>query len=215
MSSPRRALIVIDVQQEYFVEPLRIRHPLPEDSLARIIQAIDVAESHRIPVVVVRHENPVGSTLLASGTRGVDLHPDLADRVDPSWHRITKRYASAFDGTDLASWCSRQQVEILTLVGYMSNNCVLATAASAAPHGLSTEVLSDATGAIHLGNEIGQVPAHQLHHDLMVLLHSNLASVCDVEDWTRAVSAAAECPRSSLLASANQAAPAQKSVSRP
>ena len=38
MSSPRRALIVVDVQQEYFDGPLQIQHPPREESLAHVIR---------------------------------------------------------------------------------------------------------------------------------------------------------------------------------
>ncbi|MDO5082446.1 MAG: isochorismatase family protein [Arachnia propionica] len=207
MTTPRRALVVLDVQQEYFFGPLRIQHPVPEDSLPQILHAIDVARAHHLPVVVVRHENPAGSAVFASGSEGAELHPEVAGRGDATWHRITKRFASAFDDTDLAVWCSQHRLSTLTIVGHMANNCVLATAASAAPRGLAVEVLSDAIGTVHLSNEAGSVAAQQLHHDLMVLLQSNLAAVTTVEEWAHAVATGVTSPKSNLVASAGRWAP--------
>lgn len=202
MTSPRRALVVIDVQQEYFSGPLEIRYPARDESLARILSAIDAAQTQRLPIVIVQHENPVGAAAFARGSTGVELHPAIAARVRPEWKQITKRYASAFDGTDLADWCRRHRIDTLTLTGYMTGNCVLATAASAAPHGLTAEVLSDATGTTHLANCIGDISARQLHRILMILLHSNLAAATTTQDWMSGLDAGTACKRSSLVASA-------------
>ena len=52
-----RALIVIDVQNEYFDGPLAIHYPSREQSLAHIIEAVEAAQD-RLPTVIVQHENP-------------------------------------------------------------------------------------------------------------------------------------------------------------
>ena len=54
MTQPRRALVVVDVQQEYYDGVLEIQHPPREQSLARVVQALQVAEEHDLPVVVVQ-----------------------------------------------------------------------------------------------------------------------------------------------------------------
>ena len=43
MSSQNRALIVVDVQQEYFDGPLEIQYPPRDESLAQIVRAVDAA----------------------------------------------------------------------------------------------------------------------------------------------------------------------------
>lgn len=126
--------------------------------------------------------------------------------MDVSWKRIVKAYASCFDGTDLTDWLRQRGVDTVTLVGYMTNNCILATAAAAAPLGFAAEVLSDATGAVDLANAAGSVPARRLHETLLALLHSNFAAVATTEDWTAAAATATPLPRSNLLQSAALAA---------
>jgi nicotinamidase-related amidase len=49
-SSPRRALIVIDVQNEYVTGDLPIEYPDVNVSLANIGRAIDAAARHDVPV---------------------------------------------------------------------------------------------------------------------------------------------------------------------
>lgn len=66
------------------------------------------------------------------------------------------------------------------------------------------EILSDASGAIHLSNEVGSVAAEQLHQTVMVLLHSNFAAVTDTESWIDAVRVGKELPKSDLGTSATR-----------
>jgi nicotinamidase-related amidase len=204
MPAARRALIVVDVQEEYFTGPLAIGFPPAEESLARIIDATEAAGRAGIPVVIVQHEKPEGAALFAVGSPGWALHPRLSARIDASWKLVTKSYASCFDGTDLAAWLRRNDIDTVTLVGYMTNNCILATAAAAAPLGLQAEVLSDATGAIHVANEAGSASAPQLQETLLTLLQSNFAAVASTADWESAVVSGSPLARSNLLASATQ-----------
>lgn len=206
MAEARRAVVVVDVQQEYFTGALAIQFPPVDQSLGKILDVLDVAARESIPVAVVRHEKPEGAALFAAGSPGWALHPRLDSHIDPSWKRITKSFASCFDHTELAEWLHQHDVNTITLVGFMTNNCILATAAAAPPLGFAAEVLSDATGAPDLANEAGSVPACQLHQTLLVLLNSNFAAVATTKDWTAAAAARTPLTRSNLLESAAQGA---------
>ena len=204
MSSPRRALVVIDVQQEYFDGLLQIHHPPREESLGNITRAMDLAIKHDLPVVVVQHEQPEGSPVFAVGSASWALHPEIEKRLQPSWKRITKDKGSVFAGTDVAEWLALQGVNTITIAGFMTNNCDLATAVDAERLGLNAEVLSDATGAIHLANEMGKVTAEVLHEVLLVLLQSNFAAVGTTQAWATSVESGEALPKSDLVTSATQ-----------
>ena len=68
MSAPRRALIVIDAQQEYFDGLLPIRFPTRENSIVSIKTAIDTAQRADLPVVLVQHELPAQAPVFAAGS---------------------------------------------------------------------------------------------------------------------------------------------------
>ncbi|OAV60495.1 isochorismatase family protein [Enteractinococcus helveticum] len=204
MSAPNRALVVIDVQNEYFDGPMEIQYPPRDKSLANILAAIDAAEQANIPVVIVQHDMPAEAPIFARGTKGWELHPDIEAKVTPETKHINKQYASVFDGTDFADWVRENNIDTITLTGHMTNNCVLGTAEGAEPHGVKAEVLSDATGAIHITNEMGQVPAQQVHETLMTILHSNFAAVTTTDAWMTAIKDGAETPMSNLVESAVQ-----------
>ncbi|VXB10044.1 isochorismatase family protein [Nocardioides sp. AX2bis] len=204
MTGTRRALIVVDVQNEYFDGTLQIQYPPREQTLANITRALDAAAELNMPVVVLQHELPEGAPVFAAGSHSWSLHPEIERRLRPEFKRASKVHGSAFSGEGVARWLEEQKVETITIVGYMTNNCDIATAADAESRGLGAEVLSDASGAIHLSNEAGTVSAEQLHQTLMVLLHSNFAAVTDTATWIEAARAGTDLPKSDLGTSAIQ-----------
>jgi nicotinamidase-related amidase len=204
VSAPTRVLIVIDAQREYFEGPLEIRYPT--DSLPRIAATIDAATAAGIPIVVVQHDSGEGAPVFNPATDRYLLHPEIAQRQTGDWHHIVKQYSSAFPGTGLLDWLRAHGIDTITLVGYMTNNCILATAAEAETHHLSVEVLADATGAISIANSAGSADARTVHTTLMTVLHSNFAAVATTDAWTSAVGAGEPLPKDNLPASATRGA---------
>jgi len=202
MSTPRRALIIVDAQQQYFEGILAIEHPPRDRSIARIAEAFDVASSSEVPVVIVQHELPEGAPVFAAGSDVHRLHPEIEQRADAASKRVSKSVASIFEGTGLTDWLRAEGVDTITLTGYMTNNCVLASAAAAEPLGFTVEVLSDATGAIPLSNANGSASAAQVHETVMTLLDSNWAAVATTADWITAVQAGTPLSGSNLAESA-------------
>jgi len=74
----KRALIVIDVQNEYVTGGLPIGYPSLDVSLANIGKAMDAARGAAIPVVVVQQVAPATSPIFARGSEGAALHPAVA-----------------------------------------------------------------------------------------------------------------------------------------
>jgi len=206
VTTTRRALILIDVQQEYFAGPLAIQYPPRDESILRIADAIDAATTAGVPVVVVQHSSGSGAPVFDPDTSAFELHPEVARRVQPSWKGVVKQYGSVFAGTELEAWLREQGVGTITLVGYMTNNCVIASAAGAEELGIDVEVLSDATGAINLENAAGSVDAKTVHTTLMALLDSNFAAVATTASWTQALTDGTALPKDDLVSSATRAA---------
>jgi nicotinamidase-related amidase len=206
MTNPRRALILIDVQQQYFDGTLEIHYPPHADSLPRILAAIDAAEASGIPIVAFQHSAGEGAPLFAPGTPEFELHPEIEARATDEWTRITKAYSSVYAGTGLLEWLRERDLDTVTLVGYMTNNCVLASSVEAEFLGFTTEVLSDATGAINIANSAGFASAQTVHTTLMALLNSNLATVATTDAWTAALADGQPLEASNLIESATTGA---------
>lgn len=183
--SPRRALLVIDVQNEYVTGNLLIEHPPVETSLRNIGLAMDTARASDIPVIVVQHDAPRDSPLFAQGSDAWQLHPVVAQR--PADHRMNKKMASAFTGTDLAQWLADKSIDTLTVVGYMTHNCDAATIYHASHDGLNVEFLSDASGSPSYKNSAGSASAEEIHRVYSTVFHSSFAAVATTQDWIGAV----------------------------
>lgn len=202
MPTPRRALIVIDAQQEYFEGLLPIQYPARDQSLARIVEAMDAAERAGIPIVLVQHEAPAGYPVFAPESSTFQLHPEIAKRADHAAHRVTKSFASVFAGTGLEAWLRDREIDTVALLGYMTNNCVIGSAAAAEPLGFTVEVLSDATGAIDIVNSAGSASAKQVHETIMAVLNSSWAAVATTSAWVEAVKSDNGLARDNLIESA-------------
>jgi nicotinamidase-related amidase len=200
---PHRALIVIDVQNEYVSGDLPIEYPPVQESLANIGRAMDAARAAGIPVVVVQNEAPENAPLFAKGSPGWELHPVVGDR--PRDHHMQKTLPSAFAGTDLAQWLAQRRIDTLTVVGYMTHNCDASTIVHALHDGLTVEFLADASGAVPYENEAGKASAEEIHRAFSVVFHSRFAAVLSTSDWIAAVQENRVASRGSILASNRRA----------
>ncbi len=181
----KRALVVIDVQNEYFSGNLPIEYPPVGESLPNIGRAMDAAHAAGVPVVVVQHTSPAGAPAFDRGTPGWELHPEVARR--PRDHDIEKHRDSVFTGTDLAEWIERNGIDTLTVSGYMTHNCDASTVFGAVHAGLQVEFLSDASGSLPYANEAGAASAEEIHRVFSVVFQSNFAAVVRTADWIEAL----------------------------
>jgi nicotinamidase-related amidase len=197
-----RALLVVDVQNEYESGALPIAFPPLPEALGNVARALDAAHAAGLPVVLVRQTDAADSRAFAAGSDRWQLHPVVRDRWRDGDHVVDKAMPSAFAGTDLDRWLRRRGVDVLTVVGFMTQNCVESTVRDAVHRGWQVEVLSDATGTVALANAAGAVSARHLHETSLVVLQSRFAAVTTTARWLAAVHGGEEPERSSLLASA-------------
>jgi nicotinamidase-related amidase len=202
-AQPRRALIVIDVQNEYFTGNLLIEHPPRERSIATIARAIDAAREAHVPVVVVQHTAPTGAPIFDKGKANWQLHPEVARRAHgrPFDHHFEKSAASIFQGTGFADWLAAHQIDTLTIAGYMTHNCDAASVYGAAERGLQVEVLADATGSLPYRNRAGAASAEEIHRAFLVVFHSNFGAVLSTEEWIAALASGQLPERGNIYAS--------------
>jgi nicotinamidase-related amidase len=116
----KRALVVIDVQNEYVTGRLPVAYPPVDETLANIGRAIDGAHALDTPVVVTQDTGPADDPIFAEGTDGWLLHDVVSSRSHE--HLLRKTLPSAFAGTDLELWLRTHGVDTIALVGYMTHH---------------------------------------------------------------------------------------------
>ena len=180
----KRALLVIDVQNEYFFGKLPVSYP-PE-SLGNILKVMDVAAVNQTPVAVIRHAaKSETSPVFRKGSPEWELHPDVEKR-----HRdvlIEKNWPDSFTETKLEEWLKGNGIDTLTVCGYMTQMCCDTTARRAFHLGYVVEFLADATGTLPLKNEAGSMTEEELHRAILVTQQSRFSKVMKTEEWVSCV----------------------------
>lgn len=202
-STPKRALILIDVQNEYVSGNLPIEYPPMETSLPNISRALAAARGAGLPVVLVQHTEAPGAPVFAEGSHGWELH-DSVRGVAPDL-LVQKTLPSALAGTGLGSWLRQRGVDTLVVAGYMSQNCNESTIRQAAHEGWAVEYLHDAAGAISYCNDLGHLPARQMHEASCIVLQSRFAAVLGTAQWLQLLRSGERAPRDNLYASYRRA----------
>lgn len=202
-ATPKRALIVIDVQNEYFTGGLPIEYPDPQQTVANIGVAMDTARTAGIPVIVVQQTSPASSPLFAIDTDGWQLHPVVASR--PHDHYLRKLLPSAYPETDLAQWLQGRGIDTLTVVGYMTHNCDASTINHALHNGTAVEFLHDASGTVPYRNQAGFASAEEIHRVFSVVLQSRFAAVMSTQEWVHSVKTGAVPVRDNIYKSNQRA----------
>ncbi|HEY6838329.1 MAG TPA: cysteine hydrolase family protein [Geobacteraceae bacterium] len=174
------ALLVIDVQNEYFTGRLPVTHP--PGSLDNILKAMDVAHARGVPVAVIQHSSPLPTaSLFRKGSPEWELHPEIAKR--PYDLLLEKEMPGSFTGTKLEIWLRSKAVDTVVICGYMTQMCCDSTSRQAFHRGFSVEFLADATGTLDISNYAGTVSAVELHRAILVTQAMRFGRVMSTSDW--------------------------------
>jgi nicotinamidase/pyrazinamidase len=170
-SSSVRALIIVDVQND-FCEGGSLAVP-GGTAVARSISSLLAGQHGYDHVVATKdyHVNP-GSHFAdepdyahswpphcVAGSHGADFHPDLVTEPIEAVFR-KGAYTAAYsgfeglddDGTSLADWLRRHQVDQVDIAGIATDYCVRATATDAAENGFRARVLLGLTAGVAPGS---------------------------------------------------------------
>jgi nicotinamidase-related amidase len=142
---PKQALIVIDLQNDYFADG---KYPLwnTDATLGAVEAAIARANAKHVPIILIQHVADPGQGIAPffnEGTPGVNIHARIVAAA-PNAIVITKHYADGFHHTRLQETLASLGVEELLICGMMTQNCVTHTAISKAADRYAVKILSDA-----------------------------------------------------------------------
>ncbi len=143
MPQAKRALIVIDVQNDYFTGGT---FPLwnTAETLARIVTAIERANAQGVPVILVQHLSAAGAAapMFGAGTPGAQIHAHILAAAAQA-PIVSKAYADSFHQTTLDATLQQLGVEELLVCGMMTQNCVTHTAISRSAEKYRVAMVSD------------------------------------------------------------------------
>jgi nicotinamidase-related amidase len=177
----KRALIVIDLQNDYFpggkweVEGI-------EATAANAARLIAAARASGDTVVHVRHEFLSDQApFFVPGSEGATIHRS----VEPAAGEpvVLKHRANGFRGTNLKELLDADGIEEVVICGAMSQMCVDATTRAAADLGYAVTLVHDACAARAQEFNGVAVPARQVHAAFMAALASAYATAVSTEQF--------------------------------
>ena len=176
----KRALLVIDIQNEYFSGKLPVTYP--ENSFQNIINAIDSGNENGVSIILIQHTKlDEDAVTFKEGTHEHDIHEKILkigyDKI------IEKNLPGSFTGTELELWLKENKIDTVTICGYMTQMCCDTTARQAMHLGFNVEFLSDATGTLDISNSAGEISAEELHKAILITQAMIFSKVMSTEEW--------------------------------
>jgi len=176
----KRALLVIDVQNEYFTGRLPIKYPY--ESLENILKSMDEASKHGIPIILIQHTAlQKDSKTFVKGSNEWEIHDEIKER---KYNLIVeKNLPGSFTGTNLEDLLRKMNVDTIAICGYMTQMCCDTTARQAFHLNFSVEFLSDATGTLDISNSAGTISAEELQKAILITQEMKFSRVLTTDKW--------------------------------
>lgn len=165
----KQALIVIDVQNDYFPDG-RWELAKMDAASANVGRLLRHYRSHDTPVVHIRHEFPdaASAPFFAPGSEGAAIHPSAAPvEGEPV---LLKHHINSFRDTALLDILRGHGVDEVVICGAMSHMCVDACTRAANDFGFKVTVVHDACASRDLEFDGVKVPAAHAHAAFMAAL---------------------------------------------
>jgi nicotinamidase-related amidase len=178
-ATPKRALVIIDVQEVYFQGDNAVYYP--EGSLANVALAGESAAQYDVPVVMIKHSSLNPKSSFREGNPLWEVRPELATFGVHT--TIIKNYPGSFTGTELDKWLKEHEIDTVVIAGYMTQMCCDTTARQAYHLGYKVEFLSDATGTRDLETAAGKKTAKEIHETVLVVQSSAFSKVMTTAAW--------------------------------
>ena len=180
----RTALVPIDMQRGFVLDPARSNNPAIDANGLRLLSAWRAAG---LPLIHVRHDSVQPGSVFTPGQPGNALRPGFEPQgAEPL---VTKSVNAAFIGTDLDLRLRRLGVEQVVLFGLVTDMCVSTTARVAANLGYRTVVVGDACATFALPDAEGRLMAAEaIHRAHLATLQAEFAQVVDTDTVVAALS---------------------------
>ncbi len=177
----KKALIVIDIQNDYFPGGKCTLEGIDEAS-ANAAQLISAARNSGDLVVHVRHEFPTSDApFFAPGTTGAKTHNNV--KAADGEAVIVKNQINCFLDTDLKDLLDQNDISQVVICGAMSHMCIDAATRAAKDLGYDCTLVHDACATLDLEFNGVKVPAQSAHAAYMAALGFAYADLTSTKDY--------------------------------
>ncbi len=177
----KKALIIIDIQNDYFEGGA---NPLV-GSLEASLNAkalLELFRSQSLPVIHIQHLSVrPGSTFFIPNTEGAAIHKNVAPVSGEKI--IVKNYPNSFRDTELLDYLKTNNITDLVICGMMTQMCVDATTRPAKDFGYNCTVIGDACATKDLEIQGKAVAASEVQKAFLAALNYFYSTVINTKEY--------------------------------
>lgn len=181
----KEALIIIDIQNEYFENGgLPLVNPIEASLNAQ--KVLDHFRTNNLPIAHIQHlsAKPEESPIFAKGTKGAEIHENV--KPIEGEKIFQKHFPNSFRDTGLLAYLKENEVTDVVITGMMTHMCVDATTRAAFDFGFNCTVLGDSCASMDLTINNKTVKADDVHHAILAALDFIPANVKNTKDFLSA-----------------------------
>lgn len=177
----KQALVVVDIQNEYFSEG---KLPLVgiDEAAANAALIIESARQKGHTVIHVRHEMPsTDAPIFTPNSDGIEINETVKPVEGETV--IVKHFPNSFRETPLKEILDKDGIQEVIVIGAMSHMCIDATVRASVDFGYKTTTVHDACATLDLEFGGTKVPAAQVHATIMAAIEFMYGEVIDTKAW--------------------------------
>ena len=180
----KKALIVIDIQNDYF-EHGAIELVQPVEASLKARKVIDFFREQNLPIAHIQHLSADPSMpIFVPGTFGSEIHENVKPLEGEKV--IQKYYPNSFKETDLLDFLKSNAITEVVIAGMMTHMCVDSTTRAAKDLGFDCTVIGDACASRDLEINGKTVKADDVHHAFLSALTFFYANVQNTDAFLSA-----------------------------
>ena len=181
----KKALIIIDIQNDYF-EGGNIPLVNPVEASVNAGKVLKHFRAKNLPIAHIQHvsANPEAMPIFVEGTKGIEIHENVkplnGEKV------FQKNYPNSFRETGLLDFLKENDITEVVITGMMTHMCVDATTRAAFDFGYKCTVVGDACASRDLEISGKTIKADDVHSAFLAALEFFYAEIKSTEEFLKA-----------------------------
>jgi nicotinamidase-related amidase len=173
-TSTKEALLIIDIQEFYFV-----------DGKSQLVNPEVASEKAALLLEQYRNKNKLVVHIQHASSKNASIHENVQPKDNEKV--ITKNFVNSYRETDLLDFLKRHKITDVVICGMMTHVCVEAAARASADHGFNVTVISDACTTRNVTYDADTVQSNGVHQSTLATIRDFYGTVMTSEEYLKKI----------------------------